>query len=376
MSHRRGKRRARVGLALAGGGPFGAIYEIGALVALEEAIDGLDLHALDCYVGVSAGAFLAAALANGIPIAEIHRLFISGEEGEDAVAPGLFKRPAWGEYLRAFLERRVPTGLFDNHAIHEYLEEVFSRPGRTNDFRHLRKPLYLVATDLDTGESVSFGREGHDDVPISKAVQASAALPGIFPPVEIDGRSYVDGVLRKTLHASEALDDGMELALCVNPLVPFDARQARHDAASRHRRLAQGGLPVVLSQAFRAVIHSRMELGISKYQSTYRNSDVVLFEPPPGDTEVFFTNVFSYRARSDVCEHAYQNTRDDLARRAAELAPLLERHGLRLRRDVLAQRRHLSLRVTQPRRLPLRAVAGELRDTLGHLRHWMAKKGA
>ena len=376
MSQRRGKRRGRVGLALAGGGPFGAIYEIGALVALEEAVEGLDLHAVDCYVGVSAGAFLAAALANGIPIAEIHRLFISGEQGEGAVAPGLFKRPAWGEYLRALLERRVPTGLFDNHAIHEYLEDAFSRPGRTNDFRKLRRPLYLVATDLDTGQSVSFGREGHDAVPISKAVQASAALPGLFPPVEIDGRCYVDGALKKTLHASEALDDGMQLVLCVNPLVPFDAREARHDTAARHRRLAQGGLPVVLSQAFRAMIHSRMELGLSKYESTYRNSDVVLFEPPPGDTEVFFTNVFSYRARRDVCEHAYQNTRSDLVRRAAELAPLLERHGLSLRRDVLAQRRRLSVPDAEPQRLPLRAVAVELRDTLGHLRHWMAKKGA
>lgn len=373
---RRRKRRPRVGLALAGGGPFGAIYEIGALVALEEAIEGLDLHALDCYVGVSAGAFLAAALANGIPIAEVHRLFIAGGKGEGAVAPALFKRPAWGEYVRALLERRVPTGLFDNHAIHEYLEEAFSRPGRSNDFRRLRRPLYLVATDLDTGESVSFGRAGRDAVPISKAVQASAALPGLFPPVEIDGRCYVDGALRKTLHASEALDDGMDLVLCVNPLVPFDARRARHEARSGHRRLAQGGLPVVLSQAFRAMIHSRMELGMSKYQSTYRDSDVVLFEPPPGDTEVFFTNVFSYRARRDVCEHAYQNTRNDLVRRAAELAPLLGRHGLALRRDVLAQRRRLSVRDDEPQRPALRAVAGELRDTLGHLRHWMAQTGA
>jgi NTE family protein len=46
---------SRVGLALAGGGPLGAIFEIGALCALEEAVPGLDLNALDGYVGVSAG---------------------------------------------------------------------------------------------------------------------------------------------------------------------------------------------------------------------------------------------------------------------------------------------------------------------------------
>jgi predicted acylesterase/phospholipase RssA len=370
MTQRRRARRPRVGLALAGGGPFGAIYEIGALAALEESIEGLDLAALDCYVGVSAGAFLAAALANGIPVAEVHRLFIADGRGEGAIAPRLFRRPAWREYLRAALERRVPTGLFDNGAIHEYLAQAFTRSGRTNDFRRLRRPLYLVATDLDTGESVSFGRPGHDGVPISKAVQASAALPGLFPPVEIDRHSYVDGALKKTLHASEALDDGMDVVLCVNPIVPFDARSAVRPAG-----LARGGLPVVLSQSFRALIHSRMALGISKYRSLYRDSDVLLFEPPRGDSEVFFTSVFSYRGRALVCEHAYENTRRDLLRRAPELAPVLAKHGLRLRIEALAD-------PARPRTAPaqgrqgLHASAAELRDTLGHLKAWMAQRGA
>jgi predicted acylesterase/phospholipase RssA len=317
-------------------------------------------------VGVSAGAFLAAALANAIPVAEVHRLFIAGEKGKGAIAPRLFKRLAWREYARAVLQRRVPTGLFDNDAIHRFLEEAFTRRGRSNDFRRLERALYVVATDLDTGESVSFGRRGQDHVPISRAVQASAALPGLFPPVTIDGRSYVDGALRKTLHASEALDDGMQLLFCVNPIVPFDARRSpgRVD-------LARGGLPVVLSQAFRAIIHSRMALGISKYRSLYRGSDVVLFEPPAGDSEVFFTSVFSYRGRRAVCEHAYQNTRADLARRARELAPVLARHGLRLREEVLATPRAMR----PARRAPagLAATARELGDTLGHLRSWMAR---
>ncbi|HSL82695.1 MAG TPA: patatin-like phospholipase family protein, partial [Thermoanaerobaculia bacterium] len=47
----------RIGLALAGGGPEGAVYEIGALRALDEALEGLDLNRLDVYVGVSAGSF-------------------------------------------------------------------------------------------------------------------------------------------------------------------------------------------------------------------------------------------------------------------------------------------------------------------------------
>ena len=363
----------RIGLALAGGGPFGAIYEIGALAALEESLE-LDLNALDCYVGVSAGSFVAAALANGITIGEMYRLFIAGEKGEDKVSPRLFTRLAWREYLRAALGRRIPTGFFDNESIHRYLARVFARAGRTNDFRALERPLYLVATDLDSGESVSFGRAGHDAVPISKAVQASSALPGLFPPVEIGGHYFVDGALKKTLHASEALDHGARLVLCVNPIVPYDAGLAAEKGRGRHRRLIEGGLPVILSQAFRAIIHSRMAAGLAKYKTQYRGSDVVLFEPEPDDSEIFFTSIFSYASRRRVCEHAYERTRLDLVKRAGELEPLFARHGIRMRWDVL----HDPERRLNMRRRPLgslgqlKVTARDLRDTLVDLRRHIA----
>ncbi len=64
---KRSKSRApRIALALAGGGPLGAIYEIGALCALDEALDGLHFNRLHHYVGVSAGGFIAAGLASAI----------------------------------------------------------------------------------------------------------------------------------------------------------------------------------------------------------------------------------------------------------------------------------------------------------------------
>lgn len=399
-------KRRKVGLALAGGGPFGAIYEIGALMALQESLEGLDLNELDCYVGVSAGSFLAAALANRIPVDEIYRLFIEDGRGEGALTPELFMRPAFGEYLRrarivppllarsawryltrpfaggtlesfAALGQAIPTGVFDSEAIHDYLAAVFTQPGQTNDFRRLARRLYLVATDLDSGESVSFGRPGHDHVPISKAVQASAALPGLFPPVEIEGRHFVDGALKKTLHASEALDDGMGLVICVNPIVPFDAKLAAQRGRGPQDHLVEGGLPVVLSQTFRAVIHSRLATGLSKYRTQYRGADVLLFEPESDDGEIFFTNVFSYASRQRVCEHAYDRTRRDLLKRAGELRPVLARHGIRLRMDLLADtRRRLDVNLGQPRRKGrLGAAAADLADTLHELRRWAALRG-
>jgi NTE family protein len=215
-TRRRGARPVapKIGLALAGGGPLGAVYEIGALCALDEAIDGLDLSALDGYVGVSAGGFIAAGLANGMTPRQLCTSFIeSAGPAADLVSPGLFFRPAVGEFARRLaalpglavqagwdwaatgrplmaalerLGRAVPTGLFSNRALKRQLERVFSAPGRSNDFRRLRRRLVLVATDLDSGEAAPFGLPGWDHVPISEAVVASAALPGLFPPQAID----------------------------------------------------------------------------------------------------------------------------------------------------------------------------------------------
>ena len=241
----------RIGLALAGGGPLGAIYEIGALCALQESLDGVDFNALDGYVGVSAGGFIAAGLANGMTPRQLCSAFIENDSAsEDLIRPGLFIRPAVGEYARraaalpglflqaglrflfkrrallsAFeiLGRALPTGVFSHAPLEAQMRRVFSVDGRSNDFRTLPRKLVLVATDLDSGEAAPFGQPGWDHVPISLAAAASAALPGLFPPVPIDGRWYVDGALKKTLHASVLLDMGLDLLFCLNPLVPFDA---------------------------------------------------------------------------------------------------------------------------------------------------------
>jgi predicted acylesterase/phospholipase RssA len=235
------------------------------------------------------------------------------------------------------LGRAIPTGFFNGEQIDKYLGRIFSEPGRSNDFRQLAHKLFLVATDLDTGESVAFGTPGLEDVPISRAVQASAALPGLFPPVDIKGRYFVDGALRKTLHASVALDQGVDLMLCLNPLVPYDASPHHRTRDQEHQldKLVEGGLPVVLAQTYRSIIHSRLGAGMERYQTAYPDVDIVLFEPNRADADMFFTNLFSYSSRRRLCEHAYQKTREELWARRHELAPQLARHGIEIRTDVL-----------------------------------------
>ncbi len=352
--------RRRLGLALAGGGPVGAVYEVGALRALDEAIDGLDFTDLDTYVGVSAGSLIAAFLANGITPARLVRIIAEQEPG-DPLLPALFFTPAYREWLRrgaqlplvtgdallSFLKRpnpfrsasrllrAVPTALFDNEPLRRALEDAFSRNGRTDDFRALRHRLIVVATDLGAGGPIRFGAEGFDDVPISRAVQASCALPGLYPPVSVNGRYCVDGVLLKTVHASVAFDAGAELVFCINPIVPVDTTAGVDAGAIPPGTLVAGGLPMLLSQTFRTLVHSRLQVGFAAYGERYPGREFVLFEPDRDEYDMFFSNVFSLASRRAVCELAYRATRRDLLRRYRELRPTLARRGLTLRLDVL-----------------------------------------
>ena len=361
-------KNPRIGLALAGGGPLGAIYEIGALCALEESLSGISFTQLHHYVGVSAGGFIAAGLANGMTPRELCAAFIETDvEPSEVFDPAWLMVPAYGEFLRRgimlpgllasslwratvggksllnaleALGPALPTGVFSNDEIDVRLTRFFSKPGRTNDFRQLKAKLTLVATNLDSGDAAPFGQPGWDHIPISKAVQASSALPGLFPPVEIDNQYFVDGALKKTMHAGVAMDEGIDLMFCLNPLVPFDATRpqplARKFAVSqRIPRIIDGGLPAVMSQTFRAMIHSRLELGMKHYEHSYPQTDIVLLEPDHRDTDMFLANTFSYRQRRQMAEHAYQSTRHMLRSRKTTLATQLARHGISLKMDIL-----------------------------------------
>lgn len=365
MSVRHERPGRGLGLALAGGGPEGAVYEVGALRALEEAVEGLELNQCDVYVGVSAGAFLAASLANGQTPSQLVRGLVSHEPGEHPFDPAQFFLPAYREWARrgvqlprlfadalwqftrapedqtlleslTRLSRALPLGLFDNDPIRRHLEQSFRRRGRTDDFRRLRHKLFVVSADLESGTPIVFGSRGWDHIPISRAVQASTALPGLYPPVEIEGHLCVDGVLLRTVHASVALAQGVELLFCVNPVVPVDVAAGQTTGVLPGGSLRRRGLPAILSQTFRTLIHSRMVVGMSRYKTHYPTADVILLEPARDEYRLFFSNMFSFRSRREVCEIAYRATRENLRQRQATLGPILERHGYRLRTEVLA----------------------------------------
>jgi hypothetical protein len=155
--------------------------------------------------------------------------------------------------------------------------------------------------------------------------------------------------------------------------VPYDSRVPGRDAPAP-RRLAEGGLPAVLAQTLRAIVHSRMEVGMQRYKREFPGADVVLFEPNKHDHEMFFTNIFSYASRRRLAEHAYQKTRKELFERRHQLERVLARHGIAIRLDVVTDpERHL-VRGAKPR-APLVAgtrIAGRLADALDDLERWLA----
>ena len=168
MTQQKSSDRPPIALALAGGGPLGAVYEVGALAALHDALPTLDFTRLHSYVGVSAGAFVTAGLANGITPREMVQLFIENEgEDGDALSPGVFMRPALREYAsrvanlpgavmaalwasakslrpsRALSELQrlaaaIPTGLFDNRAIERAMRELLRNPAAATIFVNCR----------------------------------------------------------------------------------------------------------------------------------------------------------------------------------------------------------------------------------------------
>ncbi|HKJ16478.1 MAG TPA: patatin-like phospholipase family protein [Xanthomonadales bacterium] len=405
-SGKRGKG-PKIGLAIAGGGPVGAIYELGALQAIDEALDGARLHELDIYIGISAGSFIVSSLANDISSAEICRTVVDHPAAEFSLNSDDFFRPDFQQYLDtakripSVLKKNLlriikdpyhsslsavfdsigsslPSGIFDSESIELYLRKMYESGGRTNNFSELDCTLYLVAVNLDTGTAVRFGDKEHSDVPISKAVQASAALPALYTPVPINGTYYVDGALRRTLHASAALDEGVDLLIGINPLVPFSSDE---DGDPRPgplpvSKLVQGGLPMILSQTFRALIQSRMQVGFKKYRKSHPGSDLMLLEPNQGDEQIFFTNAFSFSSRNALCDHAYRTTRLDLLNRADELQKMLGKFGITVNREILEDKDR-SLQDSLSEGYYGRAdVSRNLSRTLKELEHQLKKRAS
>ena len=349
----------KIALCLPGGGATGAMFQIGALAALEDAVDGLQAHAFDLYVGTSSGASVAAVLAGGRPVQRLYRAFLDpadvyfglerkhllrvdlGEWRRTLVtalgalrhgATSLFSRaplPAavWEELDRLY--DSLPAGLFTLDVYERFLEDFFVRRGVPNSFHAMPKELLILAHDLDSGEKCLFGAPPRDHVPVTRACIASMAVPPFFSPVRIGDRHYIDAGAAQIAHLDVAVERNADVIVVINPMVPVVAENVPTGHGPRPS-VRDKGLMWVMNQSLRIGVHALMQEACARI-TTQTRASVILIEPEPTDGILFMYNPASFAARRNILEHAYRTTRASLARwfRAGDEA--LRKTGWRVR---------------------------------------------
>jgi NTE family protein len=224
----------RTALVLGGGGITGIAWEIGVLAGLAEA--GTDLTGADLVVGTSAGSVVGALLASGSDLAAVYERQLAPATGEQVAR---LNRATVAQFGWAMLRsrgrdvefrRRIgalalaaeKAGLTPSEQ--ERLDVIGERLAGT---QWPQRQLVITAVNAETGEFRTLDR--NSGVPLLHAVAASCAVPGVYPPVTIDGRRYVDGGMRSAANADLAQGYDRLVVLApiprgVGPMASVDAQ--------------------------------------------------------------------------------------------------------------------------------------------------------
>ena len=402
----RPRPEARRALVLAGGAISGGSFKLGGLAALDRYLVNTKVTDFDIYMGISAGAFLAAPIAAGVTPMELIAAVVGAPGRISRFQMSDFYHPNWREFVERpgyllrdaltlgpqfalqlaramprtlpLVRRRamefladpnlesaeavllpylnelaklqdtrrhgyLPSGVFDNSRIEAYIRHNLEKNGLPNNFRQLKllrgKSLYIGATNINTAQGVVFGHDEDNSVTISEAVQASSAIPGFFRPARVGppGREqdYVDAAVRKTANVSTAVHHGAELVICYNPFRPFV--NYRHRLSSGERSsIADLGMPVIINQAFRTLLHSRLRLGIEKLRidESFRG-DIILVEPTETDARFFAMNPLAFWERGAAAEHGFQSVKQSLSKHDHTLRRILSAYGIAVDVDAM-----------------------------------------
>jgi len=350
--------QTKIALCLPGGGATSAMFQIGALAAFEDSIDGFEVNGFDFYVGSSGGASVAAALAGGLPVQRIYRAFLDPADVYFGLERKHLVRMDLGEWRRTLvsalsalrhgavsllsrgsapppaalweeLDRlydSLPAGLFTLDGYERFLEDFFVRRGVSSSFYGLPRPLRILAHDLDSGKLAVFGDPEAVEVSVTRACIASMAVPPFFSPVRIGERHYINAGAAQVAHLEVAIEQGANVLVVVNPMVALSV--ATVPTGHGHRdSLRDKGMMWVLNQAMRIGIHKIVREACARIESEGR-AQVILLEPSPEDCILFMYNPASFDARRAILEYAYRHTRAELALAFASGDGKLERAGL------------------------------------------------
>jgi len=208
---------SRRALVLGAGGEAGIAWEVGLLAGL--AGRGVDLTAADLVVGTSAGAGVAARINSGVTLAELYETQLAPADGEivTSFGPRVIAKYIWAvaPARRNPVRARIRLGRMALRSRTEPAAErravVAARLG-THDWP--TGNLLITAVDVDTGELATF--DSGSGVDLVDAVGASCAVPGVWPPVTVNGRRLMDGGMRSPANADLAA--GYDRVVVVAPI--------------------------------------------------------------------------------------------------------------------------------------------------------------
>ena len=268
--------RPRIGLVLSGGGARG-IAHIGVLKVLEE-----QHIPIDAIAGTSMGAVVGGLYASGLTAREIEGI-MSSLNWQDAFRDRppredltLRRKQEDENFLVKFPlgirghKLLLPKGLIQGQRLNQILRRLTLPVARITNFDELPTPFRALATDLETGDGVTIASGD-----LTSAMRASMSAPGVFAPVERDGRLLVDGGISENLPVDIARSMGVDILIVVDVGSPLLTREKLNS------------VPVISNQMIAILIQRNSRLQLDKLQA-----QDILIAPPLGDTSSFdFGNV-------------------------------------------------------------------------------------
>ena len=332
--------KTRKALCIGGGGLEGYLYSLGAVCALEEATEGSFAKVFDIFSGVSSGAILCAPLAANIDPMDLKRQ-VYGERGDfeplttkiifDFASSEVLERILWmlrslprlrPEEIVSRLRRILPLGFFKGEKLARFIKNQLEKAGCADSFRAMEKELYITATDSDTRETVTFGKEPWRDVPVSRAIRASTALPPFYLPEELNGHWFSDGQITSPAEFQTAIQRGAGFVVFIDPIVAYTTDHPGKSAT-------MGGYFNTV-QAVKSLVESRSDAVFRHTQDTYPDVDFFMFKPKERLMEAMAGNPMKFRIRKEVVALSHHATLLELLEKYESASYIFARHGIQL----------------------------------------------
>ena len=395
---RKKKSKAPKALILAGGAVTGGSFKAGSVKALNDYFTNFSVNDFDIFVGISSGSIIAVPLVGGLTPESVLRSLDGTSKHFSRLSAWHFYRPnfeelmarpiafavkaaAWlpatlsgllrtkggwfsplvahiakfvkspsaknyddmMEWLRdnvnavdfPSLISLVPTGMFDNRPIEQYLRNNIKHNNLTNSFKVVQrltgKRLYICAVELDGARPVVFGPDERSDVTISEAVMASTALPGFYKPARIRGVDYIDGMVHETANIDVAVEKGAKLVVCYNPFRPYEPDTFVDYMKQERDLLSRSGIFAVMYQIIRAAVHSRLTMSVEQYRNDPKfKGDIILIEPPAHDLTFSELNPLLLSNRIRAAQLGFESTHASIAEHFPTLKRIMASYGIEM----------------------------------------------